>query len=86
MPRSQSELQVITRAKNLASYVYKITRKAPKEFRFSLIGRMHNYVLDIVQEMYFANDIFISPTRREGALMRQTKARSQPLTELTPCF
>ncbi len=36
MAHSQSELQVITQAKNLCSYVMTITHKSPKEFRFSL--------------------------------------------------
>ena len=57
MAHSQSELQVITFAKNLCSYVMTITQKSPKQFRFSLIGRMQGYVLDIVEELYYANDI-----------------------------
>lgn len=61
MPTSHSELQVITAAKNLCSYVLTITQKSPKQFRFSLIGRMQGYVLDIVEELYFANDVFIKP-------------------------
>ena len=57
MAHTQSELQVITYAKNLCSYVMTITQKSPKQFRFSLIGRMQGYVLDIVEELYYANDI-----------------------------
>ena len=40
MTTSHSELQVITAAKNLCSYVMTITQKSPKQFRFSLVGRM----------------------------------------------
>lgn len=61
MPSSQSELQVITFAKNLCSYVMTITQKSPKQFRFSLVGRMQGYVMDIVEELYFANEVFIRP-------------------------
>ena len=57
MAHTQSELQVITFAKNLCSYVMAITQKSPKQFCFSLIGRMQGYVLDIVEELYYANDI-----------------------------
>ena len=53
MVHTQSELQVITFAKNLCSYVMTITQKSPKQFRFSLIGRMQGYVLDIVEELYY---------------------------------
>ena len=40
MVHAQSELQVITHAKNLCSCVMTITQKPPKQFHFSLIGRM----------------------------------------------
>ena len=43
MAHSTSELQVITFAKNLCNYVMTITQKSPKQFRFSLIGRMQGY-------------------------------------------
>ena len=56
----QSELKVITVAKMLASYVMTITQKAPKQFRFSLVARMQGYVLDVVENLYKANEVFIT--------------------------
>lgn len=75
MAHSQSELQVITFAKNLLSYVMTITQKSPKQFRFSLIGRMQGYVLDIVEELYYANDIYVTPASRAGWASRQAHQR-----------
>ena len=74
MAHSQSELQVITFAKNLCGYVMTITQKAPKQFRFSLVGRMQSYVLDIVEELYYANDIYVTPASRAGWAQRQAEA------------
>lgn len=75
MPRTQSELQVITHAKKLLSYVMTITQKSPKQFRFSVVGRMQGYVLDVVEELYYANDIFVSPASRAGWANRQAHQR-----------
>lgn len=75
MAHSQSELQVITHAKNLLNYVMTITQKSPKQFRFSLIGRMQEYVLNIVEELYYANDIFVSPNSNSGWAQRQAHQR-----------
>ena len=75
MAHTNSELQVITFAKNLCSYVMTITQKSPKQFRFSLIGRMQGYVLDIVEELYYANDIFVTPASRAGWAQRQAHQR-----------
>ena len=80
MARTQSELQVITFAKNLCSYVMTITQKSPKQFRFSLIGRMQGYVLDIVEELYYANDIYVTPASRSGWVQRQAHQRKAMAT------
>ena len=81
MAHSQSELQVITFAKNLCSYVMTITQKSPKQFRFSLVGRMQGYVLDIVEELYYAKNINVTPSSRAGWAQlqaHQRKAMSMP--------
>ncbi len=80
MAHTQSELQVITFAKNLCSYVMTITQKSPKQFRFSLIGRMQGYVLDIVEELYYANDIYVTPGSRAGWAQRQAHQRKAMAT------
>ena len=50
MARSNSELQVITYVKKLSSYVMTITQKSPKQFRFSVTGRMQTYMPDIIEK------------------------------------
>ena len=80
LAHSQSELQVITFAKNLCSYVMTITQKSPKQFRFSLVGRMQGYVLDIVEELYYANDIYVTPASRAGWAQRQAHQRKAMAT------
>jgi len=49
MAKRQSDLLVITRTRDLANYVFTITHKSPKEYRFSIVSRMQNYVLDAVE-------------------------------------
>ncbi len=75
MAHTQSELQVITYAKKLCSYVMTITQKSPKQFRFSLVGRMQGYVLDIMEELYYANDIYVTPASKAGWAQRQAHQR-----------
>jgi hypothetical protein len=40
--------------------VLKITDKSPKRFRFTLVGRMQNFALDIIEQAHRANEVFIS--------------------------
>lgn len=57
-----------------------ITQKSPKQFRFSLIWRMQGYVLDIVEELYYANDIYVTPASRAGWTQRQAHQRKAMAT------
>ena len=56
---ANSELRVVTAAKNLCSYVLTVTNKSPKSFRFTLVSRLQNLSLDIVENIYKANEVFV---------------------------
>ena len=58
--QNRSELSVITRAKDLCSYVMTITDKSPKRFRFTLVSRLQNYALDTTEYLIMANEVFVS--------------------------
>ena len=45
MAAYQSELAVITKAKDPCSYVMTVTDKSPKRFRFTLVAKLQNYAL-----------------------------------------
>ena len=54
---STSELAVITKAKDLCSYVMTVTDKSPKRFRFTLVSRMQNYELNVIESLILASEI-----------------------------
>lgn len=54
------DLIVITRAKELSSYIFDISEKAPKKFRFTFISRLQNYSLDILENLIRANFVIIN--------------------------
>ena len=55
---SHSELVVVTRAKELCSYIMTVTQKSPKHFRFTFVTRLQNLSLNVIENIYRANDIF----------------------------
>ena len=44
--KQESELTVVTKAKELCSYVMLITQKSPKHFRFTFVTRMQNLAFE----------------------------------------
>ena len=45
----------MTKTKDLAKYIITVTEKSPKKFRFTLVVRMQNYILDAIENIYLAN-------------------------------
>ena len=58
LPRANtSELSVITKAKELCNYVLTVTDKSPKKFRYTLVSRLQNYSIVIIESLLTANEI-----------------------------
>ena len=65
------ELTVITKAKDLCSYVLTVTEKSPKRFRFTLVSRMQNFALDIIEQAYRANEVYLAgPDYKQATIKR----------------
>ena len=60
MERKQSELTVITKAKDLCSYVMTVTQKSPKHFRYTFVSKLQNLALSVIENLFRANDVFVS--------------------------
>ena len=60
MEHRQSELTVITKAKDLCSYVMTVTQRSPKHFRYTFVSRLQNLALSVIENLFRANDVFVS--------------------------
>ena len=49
------EMAVFTAAKKLAEYIFVICEKSPKKFRWSIITRLQNASIDVIENLYRAN-------------------------------
>jgi hypothetical protein len=63
-----SELSVITKAKELCNYVLTVTDKSPKKFRYTLVSRLQNYSIVIIESLLTANEIRV--TDRAGIVIK----------------
>lgn len=79
--RKQSELSVITKAKDLCSYILTVTEKSPKRFRFTLTSRLQNYALNVIENLYRANEVFLIKEN----LRTQERRRDYQRQAMTEC-
>lgn len=78
--RTQTELTVITKAKDLCTYILTVTEKSPKRFRFTLTGRIQNLALDIIEQTYRANEIYMAGPDRAAAQRERLDLQHSALT------
>lgn len=79
--KNQSELTVITKAKDLCSYIMTITQKSPKQFRFTFVSRLQNLSLSVIENLFRANDVFVTRNDLNSQKERISYQRSA-LTDL----
>ncbi len=53
-PRDK-EMAVFTHVKKLSEYIFVITEKSPKKYRWSIISRLQNASVELVENLYRAN-------------------------------
>ena len=49
------EMAVFTHAKKLSEYVFVITEKLPKKLRWSIVSRLQNASVEVIENLYHAN-------------------------------
>ena len=75
--KTQSELTVITKSKELSKLVYSVTLKSPKQFRFTLSSRMQNLSCEIIADLFYANEIFVGgPNAKAQFILRLEHQRN----------
>ena len=79
--KMQSELTVITKSKDLCSYIMTVTQKSPKHFRYTFVSRLQNLSLDVIENLYRANDTFITKNNTQ-AQMKRLEFQHSAMTDL----
>ena len=51
----ERELSIFTHAKKLSEYIFVITEKSPKKYRWSIVTRLQNCAIEVVDNLYQAN-------------------------------
>ncbi len=62
VPKSSSDLVVITKTKDLVAYIFLVTKNSPKKFRATFISRLQNLGLTVIEDLYYANECTLTKT------------------------
>ena len=83
LPQKQpSELTVITKAKDLSKLIYTVTLKSPKQFRFTLSSRLQSLSSDIIEDLFYANEVFVGGPDAKAQFMVRLEYQRSARTKL----
>lgn len=51
----EREMAVFTSAKKLSEYVFVVTEKSPKKYRWSIVSKLQSASIDVIDNLYQAN-------------------------------
>lgn len=81
MEKKRSELTVITKAKDLCGYVMTVTQKSRKHYRYTFVSRLQNLSMDILENLFRANDVF-AVKGDYSSIARRRDFQQQAMTDL----
>lgn len=55
----ENELSIMVKSRKLAEYIFTITEKSPKKFRFTITSRLQNLSLCAMEHLIRANEIYV---------------------------
>lgn len=67
----ESELGVIVKSRKLIEYIFTITEKSPKKFRFTIIAHLQNKALNIMEYLILANEIYVKDSTHTESSRRR---------------
>lgn len=57
--KQENELSIMVKSRKLAEYIFTITEKSPKKFRFTITSRLQNLSLYAMENLIRANEIYV---------------------------
>lgn len=65
--KQENELSIMIKSRKLIEYIFTITEKSPKKFRFTIVSRLQDGSLSIIEHLIRANEIYIKdPSQTES--------------------
>lgn len=78
----ENELGIIIKCRKLIEYIFTITEKSPKKFRFTLVSKLQNEVLLVMENLIRANEIFIKDKEQVGQYKKRVSYQQEAMINL----
>lgn len=80
--KQENELTIMIKSRKLIEYIFVITEKSPKKFRFTIVSRLQNISLDVMENLIRANEVYVKDKEQITEYMRRTNYQKECMVSL----
>lgn len=80
--KKESELEIMIKSRKLIEYIFTITEKSPKKFRFTIVSHLQNEALKIIENLIRANEIYIKDKTQTEDYRRRLRYQQEAMVDI----
>lgn len=80
--KKESDLNILIKCRKLLEYIFIITEKSPKKFRFTLISRLQNGALSIMEHLIRANEVYVKDKTQENSYRKRLGYQEEAMIDI----
>lgn len=80
--KKDNELGVIVKCRKLIEYIFTVTEKSPKKFRFTIVSRLQNDALLAMEHLIRANEVYIKDKSQTGLYKKRLGYQEEAMIDM----
>ena len=82
MMKQENELSIMIKSRKLIEYIFTITEKSSKKFRFTITSKLQNVSLSIMEYLIRANEIYIKDKTQTESYRKRLEYQREAMIDL----
>lgn len=80
--KQENELSILVKSRKLTEYIFTITEKSPKKFRFTITAKLQNGALNAMEQLIRANEYYIKDKSQTESYQKRLNCQREAMIEL----
>lgn len=79
--KQENELGIMVKSRKLTEYIFAVTEKSPKKFRFTITAKLQNGSLNAMEQLIRANEYYIKDKSQAESYQKRLNCQREAMIE-----
>ncbi len=80
--KKENELGIMIKCRKLIEYIFTVTEKSPKKFRYTIVNRLQNGSLQIMEHLIRANEIYVKDNTQVNHYQKRLGYQQEAMVDI----